>query len=82
MAFDGFCEIRRAGILPDGRAQIDIRAVDGSFDWRWVFSNAARGREVLAVALTAIATNRGVGCYMSQPNGNPPVLDGWFGLHK
>ena len=82
MAFDGTCEIRRAGILPDGRAQIDIRAVDGSFDWRWVFSDAARGRDILAVSLTAIATNRNVACFISDPNAAQPRLDGWFGLWK
>lgn len=80
--FDGFCEIRRAGIIPDGRAQIDIRAVNGRFDWRWAYTNAARGREVLAVALTAIATHRQVGCVISRPDVDPLMLDGWFGLQK
>lgn len=80
--FDGFCEIRRAGILADGRAQIDIRATDGTFDWRWAYSNATRGREVLAVALVALATNRQVGCAISQIGPDPLILDGWFGLPK
>lgn len=80
--FDGYCEIRRAGILPDGRAQIDIRAVDGSFDWHWATSSSQRGRDVLAVALTALATNRQVGCTISQPGASWLELDGWFGLQK
>lgn len=80
--FDGFCEIRRAGILPDGRAQIDIKAVDGTFDWHWAFSTPARGNAVLAVALVALATNRQVGCAISEPAAEPLILDGWFGLHR
>src|SRR5438309_2215964 len=36
--FDGTCEIRRAGITTDGRAQLDLKAENGEFDWTWFLS--------------------------------------------
>jgi hypothetical protein len=78
--FDGSCFIRRAGIVADGRAQVDIKAVNGTFDWHWAWSTPARGREVLAVALTAIATNRQITCFISDPSQPALSLDGYFGL--
>lgn len=80
--FDGVCEIRRAGVTADGRAQVDIRAIDGSFDWRWAISGPGRSREVLAVALTAIATHQSIVCAMSNANQDWPPLDGFFGIAK
>jgi hypothetical protein len=68
MPFDSNCEIRRAGITSDGRAQLDMKATDGRFDWRWFFSTPERAKEVLAVALTALASNKLVYCYMDDPD--------------
>lgn len=67
MAFDGNCFIRRAGISPEGLAQLDLKATDGtSFDWSWFLSEDGRGREVLAVALAAITSDKQVACQMQD----------------
>lgn len=65
--FDGTCQIRRAHIRGDGLAQLDLKADDGAFDWSWFISSADHANQVLAVALTAIATNRGVYCMINDP---------------
>lgn len=79
--FDGTCEIRRANIRDDGRAQLDMKADNGAFDWNWFLSSVQNGNAVLAVALTALATNRKVYCSINDP------VQGWaevgaFGLLK
>jgi hypothetical protein len=79
--FDGNCEIRRAGVSADGRAQLDLKATDGAFDWNWCFSKPERTREVLAAALTAIASNKLVYCSMPLPLAATPVVEN-FGLVK
>jgi hypothetical protein len=78
--FDGNCEIRRAGVTPDGRAQLDLRADDGSFDWTWILSAPELTREVLATALTAIAANKHVYCQIETPAPWAQVIR--FGLVK
>jgi len=65
--FDGNCEIRRAGITPEGLAQLDLRAADGSWDWNWFLSTPAMTREVLAVALSAITSGKNVACQIDNP---------------
>ena len=65
--FDGTCQIRRANVRGDGRAQIDLKADNGAFDWSWFLSSAANGNAVLAAALTAIATNKKVYCTINDP---------------
>lgn len=72
-AFDGYCEIRRAGISSDGLAQLDLKAVDGTFDWTWFFSAENLGREMLAVALAAIVSNKKVEAAM---NDTAPAIAG------
>jgi hypothetical protein len=57
-AFEGPCQIRRALIMDSGLAQVDLQANDGSFPWNWFISSSANSKQVLAVALTAIATNK------------------------
>lgn len=52
--FDGNCLIRRAGVMQDGRVQLDLKAEDGSFDWAWYVGPPERTREFLATALVAI----------------------------
>lgn len=66
-AKDGTCEIRRALIRSDGKAQLDIKAENGAFDWNWFVSSAQHGNQVLAVALTALATNKKVVCVINDP---------------
>ncbi len=73
--FDGPCKIRRAGLNADGRAQIDLQAADNSWNWRWCYSDPAHTREVLAVALTAIATNKDVYCRMAAPVAAAPTIE-------
>lgn len=72
-SFDKPCEIRRAGINPAGLAQLDMRAVDGTFDWHWFLSADNLGREMLAVALAAMVSNRQVNVTMTLPD--PPGAD-------
>jgi hypothetical protein len=64
--FDGICEIRRAGVSPEGLAQLDLKAIDGSFDWNWFLSADHLSREVLAVALAAMASNRRVHAHIAD----------------
>ena len=68
MFFDGNCLIRRAGVTPDGRAQLDLSAEDGSFGWNWFLSPSGHTREILAVALAAIASNKRVFCQIQDPS--------------
>ncbi len=65
--FDGICEIRRAGVSPEGLAQLDLKAVDGTFDWNWFLSADNLSREMLAVALAAITANKRVHAQISDP---------------
>ena len=58
--FDGVCEIRRAGISPEGLAQLDLKAENGAFDWNWFLSQDNLSREILATALVAITSGRKV----------------------
>jgi len=64
--FDGVCEIRRAGVDPGGLAQLDLKAVDGTFDWTFFLSTDELGREMLAVALAAICSNKRVHAQISE----------------
>jgi hypothetical protein len=65
--FDGTCEIRRANVKDDGRAQLDLKADDGTFDWSWFVSSTQHANPVLAAALTALATNKKVYCTINDP---------------
>lgn len=65
--FDGTCEIRRVSIREDGRAQLDLKADNGTFDWNWFVSSVQNGNAVLAVSLTAISTNKKVTCVINDP---------------
>lgn len=66
-------EIRRAGISSDGNAVLDMKATNGAFDWRWIVTSPDRAREFLAVALTAIASNKLVGGLIDE-NANFAVI--------
>jgi hypothetical protein len=68
MAFDGPCLIRRAGITPDGKVQLDLKAADGkSFDWNWFLGKPELTREMLAIALAAITSEKQVFVQMADP---------------
>jgi hypothetical protein len=67
MAFDGTCEIRRAGISPEGLAQLDLKADNGAFDWTWFLSRNELSREILATALAAIVSGKRVSCQIDDP---------------
>jgi hypothetical protein len=60
-AFNGSCQIRRAGInTGDSRVHLDLKAVDGTFDWNWFLGKQENNREILAIALAAITSNKNV----------------------
>jgi hypothetical protein len=65
------CSIRRAGVLADGSAQLDLKSdtplQDGGFDWNWFVSTPTIGKQVLAVALTALATGLKMDCVVTDP---------------
>jgi hypothetical protein len=73
--FSGPCEIRRAGVDPNGLAQLDLKARDGTFDWHWFLSADERGKEMLAVALAAIVAGKDVDASMDLPD--PPADPAW-----
>lgn len=62
--FEGYAAIRRALLLPNGHAQLDIRP-DGQ-DWQWSYVPPERAREALACGLTAISG--GWRLYVSLPD--------------
>jgi hypothetical protein len=81
MAFDSTCQIRRALIMGNGLAQVDLQADDGTFPWTWFVSSAANAQQVLAVGLTAIATNKHVFATINvPPQPFAPLVN--FGLVK
>ena len=65
--FDATCEIRRANVRGDGRAQLDLKADNGAFDWSWFVSSTQNVNAVLAAAFTALATNKKVYCTINDP---------------
>jgi len=67
MPFDGVCAIRRAGVSPEGLAQLDLKAEDGTFDWNWFLSRDGLSREILATALAAIVSGKRVHCQIDDP---------------
>lgn len=79
--FDGPCFIRRVGVTADGRVQLDLKAVDGAFDWTWFFGNSARTRETLDIALAAVSAGKQVEARMSSPVSPWSELD-WFGMRS
>ena len=64
--FDGNCEIRRAGFSPEGMAQLGLRSMP-TFDWTWFLSSPEHSREILAIGLTAIASDKMVACQINDP---------------
>jgi len=79
--FDGNCLIRRAGVTSDGKAFVDLSSEDGTWDWNWFISAPEQTREVLAVALAAITSNKKVFCHIDDPAVGWSVVTG-FGILK
>lgn len=74
MPFERPCNIRRAGISTNGNAILDIEATDGTFGWSWRHVEPDRTRELLAIALAAIATDKQVNVYIPDPVASANVL--------
>ena len=68
MSEEHVCSIRRAGIIADGRAQLDLKADDGAFDWQWFLASTEIAREVLAIALSALSTGLHMDCTLTDPH--------------
>jgi hypothetical protein len=64
--YDGLADIRRAGVSPEGLCQLDLR-LDGSADWNWFLSSDGLSREMLAVALAAIVSNKRLWVQIKEP---------------
>jgi hypothetical protein len=61
MAFSGTCLIRSAGINSgDERVHFTLKAEDGTFDWTPFIAKKEHSRELLAIALAAITSNKKV----------------------
>lgn len=56
------CIISRAGVTSDGRTMLQLKAVDNSFDWQMYLASPGVAREMLAIALAAITTEKQVYC--------------------
>ena len=81
MAFNGICLIRRAGInSADGRVHLDLKAVDGSFDWNWFLAKQEHNREILAIALAAMSSNKNV--FIQTEATTPWAELWWFDLNN
>lgn len=78
MSKESVCSIRRAGIRADGRAQLDLKADDGAFDWNWFVSSPDIAREILAVALTALTNEMHVDCVLTEPIGPFSTVENAF----
>ena len=63
--YDGGAEVRRAGISPEGLCQLDLK-LDGR-DWNWYLSTDGLAREMLAVALAAIVSNKRLAVQIKEP---------------
>jgi len=60
-AFSGDCSIRRVGInAGDGLVHFYLKSVNGTFDWNPFVAKPAQSREMLAIALAAISSNKNV----------------------
>lgn len=77
MAFSGACLIRSAGLNSgDERVHFELKAVDGtSFDWTQFLAKKEHNRELLALALSAIAGNKKV---FIQTKATTPWTEVWW----
>lgn len=60
------CEVTNAGPAEDGVTYIALRDVDGTFPARWFNAVDSRGKEMLAVALTALTTKGKVDAFITD----------------
>lgn len=77
MAFSGPCLINGVGINSgDNRVHFGLKSADGtSFDWTSFTAPEKHSREILAIALAAIATNKNV---VIQTNEIVPWSEVWW----
>jgi hypothetical protein len=55
------CLIRTAGLNSgDDRVHFELKAVDGAFDWTPFLAKKEHNRELLALAIAAVASNKRV----------------------
>jgi hypothetical protein len=82
MAFSGVCQIRGVGINSgDGRVHFSLKAVDGtSFDWTPFLAKQEHNREILAIALAALTSNKNVDIQTNATDAWSEVW--WFDLVK
>jgi len=76
-AFNGTCLIGNVGInSDDGRVHFTLKSVDGtSFDWNWFLAKKEHNREILAIALAAMTSNRNVNI---QTRDTAPWTEVWW----
>lgn len=60
------CKVSRAGVKEDGTILINIKDVNGSFDWRWFFAPVSVRKESLATALAAVTTGLQVEAHLDS----------------
>jgi hypothetical protein len=70
LSLDKVCLILRAGINANGVAQLDLQAQDGTFQRTWFYSGTDNAREILAVALAAITSEKLVEANVDDPATN------------
>lgn len=76
MAFSGACLIQNVGInSQDGRVHFSLKAVDGAFDWNPFLAKQEHNREVLAIALAAITSNKNI---VIQTEATTPWAEVWW----
>jgi hypothetical protein len=54
------CDIRRVGMNTAGRVQLDLKAIDNTFDWQWFIGAQAMTKEMLAISLNALTAEKRV----------------------
>lgn len=82
MGFNGPCQIQGVGINSnDGRVHFSLKAVDGTaFDWTPFIAKQEHNREILAIALAAITSNKNVYIQTNATDAWSEVW--WFDLVK
>lgn len=76
MTFNGACLISRAGMNSgDGLVHFELKAMDGTFNWTSFVAKPEQSREILAMALAAITSNKNVHI---QTNEITPWSEVWW----
>jgi len=81
MAFNGACQIQSVGINSDeSTVHFTLKALDGSFDWNPFRAKPEHNREVLAIALAAIASGKNV--HIQSQDTTQWAFVSWFDIVK